>query len=61
MKNYYYTIPESEYNKLSDEVKQMFTETNTETKEEMSKEVKDWLKGKQDEIARNNDKSKEFI
>lgn len=61
MKNYYYTIPESEYNKLSDEVKQMFTEANAEAKEEMSKEVKDWLKGKQDEIARNNDKSNEFI
>ena len=61
MKNYYYTIPESDYNKLADEVKQMFTETNAEAKEEMSKEIKDWLKDKQDEIARNNDKSNEFI
>lgn len=61
MKNYYYTITESEYNKLADEVKLMFTEADIEPKEEMSKEVKDWLKGKQDEIARNNDKSNEFI
>lgn len=61
MKNYYYTITESEYNKLADEVKQMFTEADIEPKEEMSKEVKDWLKDKQDEIARNNDKSNIFI
>lgn len=61
MKNYYYTITESEYNKLADEVKQMFTEADIEPKEEMSKEIKVWLKGKQDEIARNNDKSNEFI
>lgn len=61
MKNYYYTITESEYNKLADEVKQMFTEADIEPKEEMSKEVKDWLKDKQDEIERNNNKSNVFI
>lgn len=61
MKNYYYVIHESEYERLSDEVKQMFTETTNEPKEEMVKEVKDWLKNKQDEIARNNNKSSVFI
>lgn len=51
-KHYSYTITESEYNELTDTMKELFKESDIEPSDTIPASIKRWKKGKLEQIER---------